>query len=111
MGPVALVREGRVAAGDEVAEAMGAGLCLMLIGERPGLSVSDSLGAYLSFAPRVGLPDSARNCVSNIHGNGGLSHAAAADLLAYLVLRAREIGATGVALKDDRPGPGLLPPE
>ncbi|WP_172329134.1 ethanolamine ammonia-lyase subunit EutC [Mangrovicoccus sp. HB161399] len=108
IGPVALVREGRVAAGDEVAEAMGARLCLMLIGERPGLSVSDSLGAYLTFAPRIGTTDSARNCVSNIHGNGGLPHAAAADLIAYLARRALEIGATGVALKDER-GQATLP--
>ncbi|MEI4471850.1 ethanolamine ammonia-lyase subunit EutC [Frigidibacter sp. MR17.24] len=102
IGPVALVREGRVAVGDEIAEAMGAPLCLVLIGERPGLSVSDSLGAYLTWQPRVGTPDSSRNCVSNIHANGGLDHARASDLLAYLIRRAREIGATGVALKDDR---------
>ncbi|WP_138470743.1 ethanolamine ammonia-lyase subunit EutC [Poseidonocella sp. HB161398] len=108
LGPVALVRQGRVAIGDEIAQAMGAPLCLMLIGERPGLSVSDSLGAYLTWAPRIGTPDSARNCVSNIHGKGGLSHRAAAELIAYLAGRAREIGATGVALKDER-GQAALP--
>lgn len=109
IGPVALVREGRVAVGDEIAEAMGAGLCLVLIGERPGLSVSDSLGAYLTWAPKVGTPDSSRNCVSNIHGRGGLDHERATDLLAFLIRKAREIGATGVALKDDRVESGLLP--
>ena len=102
IGPVALIRQGRVAVGDEVAQAMGAPLCLMLIGERPGLSVADSLGAYLSWNPEVGMPDSLRNCVSNIHDRGGLSQAAAVDLLSWLIRRAGGIGAPGVALKDDR---------
>lgn len=111
-GPIALVREGRVAVGDEVAQAMQAPLCLVLVGERPGLSVSDSLGAYLTWNPRPGTPDSSRNCVSNIHGNGGLSYDDATDLLAYLIRGARAMQATGVALKDDRPkAPRISAPE
>ena len=74
---------------------------LASIGERPGLSVADSLGAYLTLAPRPGLRDSARNCVSNIHLRGGLSHEEAADRLAWLVAAAQRTGATGVALKDE----------
>lgn len=105
-GPVALVREGRVAIGDEIAMAMRAPLCVVLVGERPGLSVSDSLGAYLTWDPKPGTQDSGRNCVSNIHGRGGLSYERATDLLAYLIRKAREIRATGVALKDDRPKSG-----
>ncbi|MBB94941.1 MAG: ethanolamine ammonia-lyase [Rhodobacteraceae bacterium] len=108
LGPIALVREGRVAVGDAVAMALGAPLCLVLIGERPGLSVSDSLGAYLTWNPQAETPDSSRNCVSNIHGNGGLSYADATDLLAYLVRGARNLQATGVALKDDRPKGKLI---
>jgi len=103
VGPVVLVRQGRVAIGDEIAQAMGARLCLVLIGERPGLSVSDSLGAYLTWRPEIGTPDSRRNCVSNIHGKGGLSYDQATELLAYLIRRAGEIEATGVTLKDERP--------
>ncbi|APZ55328.1 ethanolamine ammonia-lyase subunit EutC [Salipiger abyssi] len=112
IGPVALVREGRVAIGDEIAAAMQAPLCLVLIGERPGLSVSDSLGAYLTWDPKPGTADSRRNCVSNIHGRGGLSYDRATDLLAFLIRKARELGATGVALKDDRPStPALSAPD
>ncbi|MEI4488011.1 ethanolamine ammonia-lyase subunit EutC [Frigidibacter sp. MR17.14] len=107
-GPIALAREGRVAIGDEIAAAMGAPLCLVLIGERPGLSVSDSLGAYLTWDPKVGAPDSSRNCVSNIHGRGGLDYARATDLLTFLIRKAREIRATGVALKDDRVASPLI---
>ncbi|MTD98818.1 ethanolamine ammonia-lyase subunit EutC [Paracoccus sp. YIM 132242] len=99
--PVVLVRGGRVAIGDPIGAALGARMVLVLIGERPGLSVADSLGAYLTLNPRPGLRDSARNCVSNIHLRGGLSHEAAADRLAWLVREARRIGTTGVALKDE----------
>lgn len=98
--PVVLAQGARVALGDAIGAAMGAGMVLMLIGERPGLSVADSLGAYLTRAPRVGLRDNARNCVSNIHARGGLSPDAAADRLTWLIQEARRLCATGVALKD-----------
>ena len=105
--PVILASGARVALGDPIGAALGAGMVLMLIGERPGLTVADSLGAYLTLAPRPGLRDSARNCVSNIHGRGGLSHEAAADRLAWLVHEAWRIGATGVALKDESGQPAI----
>lgn len=71
VAPVVLAEQGRVAIGDGIGAAMTATLVTLLIGERPGLSVTDSLGAYLTLNPRIGTPDSARNCVSNIHENGG----------------------------------------
>jgi ethanolamine ammonia-lyase small subunit len=72
----------------------------MLIGERPGLSAADSLGAYLTWAPRSGRRDHERNCVSNIRRPGGLSYVEAADKIAWLLAEARRLGFTGVALKD-----------
>lgn len=110
IGPVALVEGGRVAIGDEIASRMGARLSIVLIGERPGLSVSDSLGAYITFAPQPGTPDSLRNCVSNIHGKGGLSHPQAAHKIAWLVREGLRRAVTGTALKDNShlalpPGP------
>ncbi len=109
LGPVALVEGGRVAIGDEIASRMGARVCVMLIGERPGLSVSDSLGAYLTHAPRPGTPDSLRNCVSNIHGKGGLSHAEAAHRIVWLVREALRRGVSGTALKDNSHRGPVLP--
>jgi ethanolamine ammonia-lyase small subunit len=100
--PVMVVEQARVAIGDEIGEILGAKLCLVLIGERPGLSVADSLGLYLTWAPRLGVQDSARNCISNIHADG-LSSDQAADQAAWLIREATRRGLTGVALKAASP--------
>jgi ethanolamine ammonia-lyase small subunit len=100
LGPVILANEARVALGDDAGEALGAKCVLMLIGERPGLSSPDSLGAYLSFAPKVGLKDADRNCISNIRVRG-LSYEEAAFKTAWLLREAFRLGLTGVSLKDD----------
>jgi ethanolamine ammonia-lyase small subunit len=103
LAPVVLASQGRVALGDEIGEALGASAVLVLIGERPGLSSPDSLGAYLTFAPRRGLTDAARNCLSNIRA-GGLAHEAASFKLAWLVAEAFRRRMTGVGLKDESNG-------
>jgi ethanolamine ammonia-lyase small subunit len=100
LAPVVLASQGRVALGDDAGEVLGARAVLVLIGERPGLSSPDSLGAYLTFAPRVGCKDGERNCVSNIR-TGGLGAKAAAFKIPWLLREAFRRGLTGVALKDE----------
>jgi len=100
LGPLVLAGQARVALGDAVGHLLQARLVLVLIGERPGLSAPDSLGAYFTYAPRPGLTDEARNCVSNIRP-AGLGYDAAADKLLYLLNEALRRQLSGVALKDE----------
>jgi len=102
IAPVVLAAQARVALGDEIAAAMRASMVVVLIGERPGLSVANSLGLYLTQAPRVGCRDSERNCISNVHGDG-LTQELAAEKLAWLMQQSRLLGFSGVALKEDAP--------
>ena len=103
VAPVVLATQARVAIGDEIGERLGAAFVVVLLGERPGLSAADSLGIYLTAQPRVGRKDSERNCISNIHPPDGLGYAAAADKLQYLLGQAKQLGMTGIGLKDDVP--------
>ena len=105
--PIVLARLARVALGDEIGARLGARIVVVLIGERPGLSAADSLGAYLTWRPAVGRLDSERNCVSNIRPPEGLGYEAAADTLAWLIRAAGRLGLTGVGLKDERGGDTL----
>ena len=99
LAPVCVVEQGRVAIGDEIGAALGAQLSVVLIGERPGLSAPDSLGAYITWQPRPGRTDAERNCISNIRAEGLSASDAAAQLDSYLS-EARRRRLTGVALKE-----------
>tara|TARA_R110002049_G_scaffold303196_4_gene497326 strand:+ start:4233 stop:5120 length:888 start_codon:yes stop_codon:yes gene_type:complete len=99
LAPITLVEQGRVAISDEVGELLNADLVLMLIGERPGLSSPDSMGLYLTWAPRVGLNDSSRNCISNVRPQG-LIYSAAVQKSMYLLRESRRLKLSGVNLKD-----------
>ncbi|MGY1792889.1 ethanolamine ammonia-lyase subunit EutC [Geodermatophilus sp. SYSU D00525] len=103
VAPLVVATQARVALGDAVGEALGVRAVVVLIGERPGLSSADSLGVYLTWDPRPGRVDAERNCVSNVRPPHGLSYARAADTVAVLLSSARELGASGVALKDEGP--------
>lgn len=97
--PVCLVRNGRVAIGDNIAQALQCRMVVILIGERPGLSSPNSLGVYITHGPVEGITDEARNCISNIR-QGGMSPEDAVKKIAYLVEAGFQLGTTGIELKD-----------
>ncbi len=96
--PVCVATQARVALGDEIGSILKASAVVMLIGERPGLSSPDSLGVYITWAPRVGRTDAERNCISNIRREG-LSYTDAAERIVFYLRHARDLQGTGVALK------------
>jgi ethanolamine ammonia-lyase small subunit len=100
LGPLCIAPRGRVALGDEVGAILGARLVLVLIGERPGLTSPDSLGAYLTLGPRLGCTDADRNCISNIRPEG-MDLTEAARRILWLTDQAMTRGFSGVLLKDD----------
>jgi ethanolamine ammonia-lyase small subunit len=102
--PIVIVRHGRVAIGDAIAAVLGAACIAMLIGERPGLSAPDSMGAYLTWQPGPATTDADRNCISNIRPEG-VNYAEAAQKLTQLLRAMRTRRLSGVRLKDEADGP------
>jgi ethanolamine ammonia-lyase small subunit len=100
IAPLIVVHHGRVAIGDVIAMTLRASIAVVLIGERPGLSSPDSMGAYLTWQPTPHTTDADRNCISNIRPEG-LAYADAAFKLTHLLSAMRARRLSGVALKDD----------
>ena len=99
VAPIVIVRHGRVAIGDAVAKTLGATCAAVLIGERPGLSAPDSMGAYFTWQPGAQTTDADRNCISNIRP-GGIGYADAGFKVTHLLAAMRDRKMSGVGLKD-----------
>ncbi|MDH6244714.1 ethanolamine ammonia-lyase subunit EutC [Mycobacterium sp. OTB74] len=110
LAPPVIATQARVALGDHIGAAARVRTLLVIIGERPGLSVADSLGIYLTHLPMPGRTDADRNCISNIHPPEGLGYAEAARVAAGLVAGARALGRSGVDLKDTSRDTALTAP-
>ncbi len=100
IAPFVVVRHGRVAVGDAVAAALCADCVAVLIGERPGLTAPDSMGAYLTWQPGAQTTDADRNCISNIRPEG-IGYVEAAFKLAQMLRAMRARRLSGLRLKDD----------
>jgi len=102
IAPLTLLQQGRVATGDHIGQRLQGRLSILLIGERPGLSSADSMGAYLTFQPAPGLTDVSRNCISNIRPEG-LALTLASSKIIHLTMESLRLGISGVNLKDNAP--------
>jgi ethanolamine ammonia-lyase small subunit len=102
ISPLCIVQQGRVAISDEIGMLLQAKLSVILIGERPGLSSPHSMGMYITYKPVIGLTDESRNCISNIHPNGGISYSNAASQAFSLIQSALTLQLSGVKLKPNK---------
>jgi ethanolamine ammonia-lyase small subunit len=102
IGPVIIAQRGRVGLMNETGAALKATSTAILIGERPGLTAPDSVGAYFEFAPKDGLTDADRNCISNIRPHG-LPLTQGATELAALIAAGLEERLSGTTLKPPKP--------
>lgn len=92
------VKYGRVGAADEVSEVLDAEVTCVLIGERPGLATAESMSAYITYRGYIGIPESKRTVVSNIHKNGTPASEAGAHV-AHIIKKILEAKASGQDLK------------
>jgi len=97
--PMVIAEQARVALSDEIGYLLKAKLSVILIGERPGLTTCDSMGAYITFQPKPGTTDEARNCISNIHASG-LHYTIAAEKIFSLVQTCLQKQVSGITLKE-----------
>ncbi|WP_455391314.1 ethanolamine ammonia-lyase subunit EutC [Frisingicoccus sp.] len=92
------VKNGRVAAMDQVSEALNATVTCVLIGERPGLATAESMSAYIAYKAVVGMPEARRTVVSNIHSKG-IPAVEAGAYIVDVIQKILEAKASGVELK------------
>ncbi len=82
---------------DEISELLDAEVTCVLLGERPGLSTAESMSAYLAYRATVGMPESRRTVVSNIHRDG-INSVEAGAYVAEIIHTMLEKKASGVDL-------------
>ncbi len=97
-GKTAFVKYGRVAVVDQIGDILKPEALVLLIGERPGLGTAESMSAYMAYRPHLGMVESERSVISNIH-KGGTPPAEAGAHLATFVKRILDAKASGVDLK------------
>lgn len=97
-GPILFIKYCRVGASDHIGELTGAEVVCMLVGERPGLVTAESMSAYLTYKPHVGIPESKRTVISNIHRQGTTAVEAGAHI-AELIKTMLDKKASGIDLK------------
>lgn len=97
-GPPLFIKYCRVGASDHIGDLTGAEVVCLLVGERPGLVTAESMSAYLTYKPHIGIPESKRTVVSNIHRQGTTAVEAGAHI-AELIKTMLDKKASGIDLK------------
>lgn len=98
VGDTVFIRFGRVSAMDHVTELTNSKVTVMLVGERPGLATGESMGAYITYEGKVGMPEAGRTVISNIHRRGTPAVEAGAHI-ANIVKKMFEQKCSGVGFR------------
>lgn len=98
VGTPIFVKYGRVATMDKISEALQAKVTVLLVGERPGLAVGNSMSSYMAYESSSSKPESQRTVISNIHKNGTPAVEAGAHIVSIVgIMLQKKI--SGVDLK------------
>ncbi len=95
---ILFVKHSRVGAMDAIGEVTDAEVICILIGERPGLVTAESMSAYITYRPKIGIAESKRTVISNIH-RGGTTPVEAGAHTARIIKKMLDEKASGVDLK------------
>ena len=98
VGETLFVKYCRVGASDHIGDLTGAQVVCMLVGERPGLVTAESMSAYITYGAHIGIPESKRTVISNIHRQGTTAVEAGAHI-AELIKKMLEKKASGIDLR------------
>ena len=91
------VRYGRVATMEQIGEGLNAEVVCVLLGERPGLVTARSMSAYIAYRPTVGMLESRRTVLANIH-SGGTPPVEAGAHIVDLIRRMLDTRLSGIEL-------------
>ncbi len=78
------VHNARVGLLNAVNGLVDAQVCVLLIGERPGLARAESISMYMGYRPKSDTTDADRNVISNIYQNGLPPHTAVQQAVALI---------------------------
>ncbi|MCI9598601.1 MAG: ethanolamine ammonia-lyase subunit EutC [Firmicutes bacterium] len=92
------VKYGRVPTMDVISEILNAEVTCVLLGERPGLAAAGSMSAYIAYRAAVGMPESRRTVISNIHTKG-IQPVEAGAYAVDVITKILEAKASGVDFK------------
>lgn len=93
-----LIPNARIGIVNAIADILRSKVAIIFIGERPGLSSYDSLGAYITYAPHLNSTNAERHCLSNIRPPHGLDYIDAAQKIILLLKAMLKHKISGIGL-------------
>jgi ethanolamine ammonia-lyase small subunit len=100
LGTPFFIKNARVGIINDINEIIKADVVVILIGERPGLGISDAMSAYMGWQPAHGKTDADRDVVCMITMNGGTNTLEGGAFVVEMVKKTLKYQASGIALRE-----------